>query len=640
MADNTPDFENMSPEEIMKWMETLAVRQGATEGLTTSADDDIPEIDPTTVQIDEPGYVPYDTKVGSSSKPAAPPEQPPARTAQPLTPPARTPQPPAPPSTPPARTAQPLTPPARTPQPPAPPSTPPARTAQPPAAQRPNTIDQNALEWLNDFTSEQENSLFNLDLSGSAVSEAAPIDDPMAWLNDLAAIAPETIEPPLAPAVELPSGDTMAWLEQLAREQGARADEMTTDVAVPDFSKLGADLNVPSIQDPTSFLESLASAEGYDEEGVTATRREPASAVEADEIEQINQAISSGTVSPEQMLKWQEAQMEKAMQIEDDDLIADYDPDAPPVPAELPAWLIDTLGMPPTEQAQPANRPSLESLFPETDAPLGIPNTAEIEALFPDVPDLADEDEAEKLAEIEAIIQTEHDPWAEAFDDEYAQGEVDITKLPDWYERNLKDPSRIAAVERMEQTGDALPVEDKLPAGQQQPTPEWMIEIVSAPQTPAFEPVTAAVADIPDWIKEAEAAVNTEEIPAWLLETIQQTSAPEPELMDMVIDEPAPPASISPAAPAPRPAAVVGDGSSLAEARRLAQANDLMGSLAHYERLIRAQINLDDVVDDLSSLSRQHRDNPLVFRLLGDGLMRQGKLQQALDTYRQALNQL
>jgi predicted negative regulator of RcsB-dependent stress response len=60
----------------------------------------------------------------------------------------------------------------------------------------------------------------------------------------------------------------------------------------------------------------------------------------------------------------------------------------------------------------------------------------------------------------------------------------------------------------------------------------------------------------------------------------------------------------------------------------------------HYEGLIRAQVNVDDVVDDLSSLSRQHRDNPLVFRILGDGLMRQGKLQQALDTYRQALNQL
>jgi hypothetical protein len=630
MADNTPDFDNMSPEEIMKWMETLAKRQGATEGYTTEADANVPEIDPTTVQIDEPGYVPYDTKVGSS-KPAAPPEQPPARTVPPPAPP--------PLAQPPARVVTP-------PPPPPAPVIESAPSVQQPAAQRPSSMDQNALEWLNDFTSEQENSLFNLDLSGSPVSDEATIDDPMAWLNNLAAIAPETVEPPPAPAVELSGSDTMAWLEQLAREQGARPEEMTTNAAVPDFSNLGAELDVPAIQDPSTFLESLASAEGYDEEGVTATRREPVSAVEADEIELINQAISSGTVSPEQMLRWQEAQMEKAMQIDEDDLIGDYDPDAPPVPAELPAWLVDTLGMPPSEEPEPDNRPSLESLFPETNALPEMPISSEIDALFPDA--LAMSDEAEEVTEIEQLIQTEHDPWAEAFDDEYAQGEVDITKLPDWYEKNLKDPSRIAAVERLEQTGDALPVEDKLPAGQQQPIPEWMIETVSAPQTPAFEPVASAVDDIPDWIKEAEAAVNTDEIPAWLLETIRETSAPEPELMEIIIDEPAPPPAPTPVpapaavavAPAPRPAAVVRDGLSLAEARRLAQANDLSGSLAHYEGLIRAQINVDDVVDDLSSLSRQYRDNPLVFRILGDGLMRQGKLQQALDTYRQALNQL
>ncbi len=611
MADNTPDFDNMSPEEIMKWMETLAKRQGATEGLVTPADADVPEIDPTTVQIDEPGYIPYETKVGSSSKPAAPP----ARTVQPLTPP------------PPGRTVQP---PARVVNPPPPPVVEAAPSAQPPAAQRPSSIDQNALEWLNDFTSEQENSLFNLDLSGSTVDEEATIDDPMAWLNQLAATMPETVEPPLTPAVEWSGSDPMAWLEQLAREQGARSDEMTTAATVPDFSKLGAALDVTPIQDPSSFLESLASAEGYNEEGVTVTRREPVSTSEADEIEQIHQAISSGTVSPEQMLKWQQAQIDKALQIDEDELSEDYNPDAPLVPAELPAWLVDTLGMPPTEPPKLDNRPSLESLFPE-------PN-----ALLSDAPAMSDE--AEAVTEIEQLIQIEHDPWAEAFDDEYAQGEVDITKLPDWYEQNLRDPSRIAAVERLEQTGDALPVENKLPAGQQQPTPEWMLETVSAPQMPAPEPVAGAADDIPDWIKEAEAAVNTDEIPAWLLETIQQTSAPEPELMEIITNEPAlPPAPApvaAPSAPAPRPVSAARDGFSLAEARRLAQANDLSASLAHYEGLIRAQMNIDDVVDDLSSLSRQYRNNPLVFRILGDGLMRQGKLQQALDTYRQALNQL
>src|SRR5215207_3780815 len=75
-AENMPDFDNMSPEEIMAWMETLAKRQGAnTEELTTSADVDIAEIDPDTVVIDEPGYVPY-----GEERPAKP-EKPSARPA-------------------------------------------------------------------------------------------------------------------------------------------------------------------------------------------------------------------------------------------------------------------------------------------------------------------------------------------------------------------------------------------------------------------------------------------------------------------------------------------------------------------------------------------------------------------------------
>jgi hypothetical protein len=47
---NTPDFDSMSPEEVMAWMETLAKRQGAdASGFTTAADETIDEIDPDTV---------------------------------------------------------------------------------------------------------------------------------------------------------------------------------------------------------------------------------------------------------------------------------------------------------------------------------------------------------------------------------------------------------------------------------------------------------------------------------------------------------------------------------------------------------------------------------------------------------------
>ena len=78
----------------------------------------------------------------------------------------------------------------------------------------------------------------------------------------------------------------------------------------------------------------------------------------------------------------------------------------------------------------------------------------------------------------------------------------------------------------------------------------------------------------------------------------------------------------------------------LRDARAHATGNNLDESLPHYERLIRANAVLDDVVDDLTKLVDKFKTNPAVHRVLGDTLMRQGKLQAALDTYRKALNQL
>src|SRR3990172_2960844 len=55
-----PDFDSMSPEEIMAWMETLAERQGATEGFTSDKRLDVPEVDPNSVDQSQFGeYIPH-----------------------------------------------------------------------------------------------------------------------------------------------------------------------------------------------------------------------------------------------------------------------------------------------------------------------------------------------------------------------------------------------------------------------------------------------------------------------------------------------------------------------------------------------------------------------------------------------------
>lgn len=77
-------------------------------------------------------------------------------------------------------------------------------------------------------------------------------------------------------------------------------------------------------------------------------------------------------------------------------------------------------------------------------------------------------------------------------------------------------------------------------------------------------------------------------------------------------------------------------------ARGKIAAGKLEEALGDYETLLRANIGLDLVVSDMQWLIKQvqHRGNPAVHRVLGDALMRQGQLQQALDVYRHALKLL
>src|SRR5262245_6736682 len=56
-----PDFDKMTPEEMMKWMESLAKRQGATEGFTTEADMQVAEVSADDERAKNVGeYVPFE----------------------------------------------------------------------------------------------------------------------------------------------------------------------------------------------------------------------------------------------------------------------------------------------------------------------------------------------------------------------------------------------------------------------------------------------------------------------------------------------------------------------------------------------------------------------------------------------------
>lgn len=732
-ADNTPNFDTMSPEEIMAWMESLAKRQGANEGFTTAADMQVAEIDPETVEIDEPGYVPYgkDPKKWAEEEAAR-------KAARPAPIPAITPPQPARPASippaPPLRPAAPMTPPQ--------PAQPAAQAPVPPApkpAQPEMPAGQNALSWLESLAADQGGDLPELDLSSLAadITPAAPpaaaskpAVNPLDWLESLTQGQEEPQAEQPAPAHEAADPfaegvDPMSWLESVARRQGVKHEELTTpaDVSVPapeeagsiegpgytpySFDALGlgsrqpeetpaaetrapeAEAEPAELEDPSAWLDSLASAQGFTPE---AMRGVPVTPDEEPDDEDIQAALARGADIPhDQMERWMSRQLELGAMREEPE--AEYDPDAPAVPAELPDWLIEQVGAaaPPEDVVKPPvpQQPALIDLISEPPPVSDIPDWLRDEpAAESDLDDIFASTQEESPAPLVSIFEVpsvepdvvEQDPWAEALEYERQQ---DVSALPDWYVQNINDPERRAAVDQrlagepelMDEPLEEveLPTEENLPQGQPEALPDWLegalvgtdeevafaeldeetpdwlqeeAELPAVDEVPV-ELVDEADTDIPDWLR----SVDVDEVPDWLKETISPPAAaaiPPPTPAPVVLPQPvisqpiaAAPQPIPPGPAAAPPAAAQLDASAtLTDARASINNQDIDGGLSHYEALIRMNADLDAVSADLTRLVEKVKTNPAIYRVLGDSLMRQGKLQAALDTYRKALNQL
>lgn len=701
--DNMPDFDKMSPEEINKWLETLAKRQGATEGLVSSADMDIAEIDPNSVVIDEPGYVPYGQegkmepiKPGVPKAAAPPPPKPAPEPVKPVEPPAAEPQRPAARVITPPPTAAPLRP--ATSAPPAPPAQPPTvqqpAPARPAAAQLPPApaatrsappAQEGGLAWLESLAGGnggEDDSLFNLDLSNLSTEDSTPAaaapeaGSSLSWLEDLARTQDDPLAQPAPARDPFGGSDSVEWLESLARRQGADTEELLTpaqlDIPMPELNEIEAPGYVafsfdtppvtnnrapaPTLSDPSDFLSSLADD--------APPAPPPVAAVAEDEsgdemsMDSIQRALADGSVTREQIQVLFEAKVDEIVN-EPDMVMPELDEEPALVPAELPDWLLEQMGGAPAEPpAAPQPTASLDALFPPTPVSEDMPDWLKEEAEPDDQPmDFGSlfTETAEPVAQVASApaAGVEVDPddtWAEAFDLEHQAGTIDVAEVPDWYERNVSDPARIAAVEKLEQQDDELideplPAED-LPVGEAQGLPSWMagteLPVAAEPEVVELAPAEPAFAD---WLSELE---NPEavEVPDWLTETaadlepaaftFEPEPEPEPVYVPPVAQRPVPP----PTTAAPLiPRAPVSAGA-LQSARDLEQSGDLEGSLSEYEGLIRASVDIDTVVADLEQMVKSYRTVPAVYRVLGDGLMRQGKLQDALNTYREALNQL
>ena len=82
------------------------------------------------------------------------------------------------------------------------------------------------------------------------------------------------------------------------------------------------------------------------------------------------------------------------------------------------------------------------------------------------------------------------------------------------------------------------------------------------------------------------------------------------------------------------------DQAQLEAARSSLAGGDIDAALHDYQGLVDAGESMHTVITDLERAAELHQDKPLVRRMLGDAYMRNGQISKAIETYRDALDQM
>ena len=574
-GDELPDFDSMTFEQQMAWLESLARRQGASEEeFTTAADMDIPEVSPDVV-IDEPGYVPYSISEGErpvSSKRAKP--EPAPESVEPT---------PAVEAPPPAEFA------------------PPAEVEE--AAFEEPVEMADPMSWLDslsahpgDILSETSEALepqfdFGLEEFDLGMPEE-PAADLFAEL-ETASATPQAEPAPAAEDDPLGGLDPMLWLESLAARQGANPDELTTSANL-DIPEVSPDVVIdepgyvpydvlsdgrrpevsvsepepervepppPVAQEPTPMTEEVPAELGAMDESLSWLEDLAAPDVDMSELlslggefleveeppapqperkpaggdplagltdEQIAYMQAHHQLTGEQELAWlqrQAAKLAEARQQAEQAAEFSLEELPPAEPGELPPWL----------QQLREEEPTID-LF----------GAAEELPLVPDIPEVTDwlaEPAPEETGVPELSLGADVDTlWAEPSAEVESAADLGIESELEAFLAGKFVP------EEPDQLAEALDAEFERRQSGDETEPEWYTEAVAkgaaalpevqeAPAAPqaSEEPVLAEATpvDMPDWLKETteEPASMEAAIPSWLTEDVEAAPAVEAEGM-------------------------------------------------------------------------------------------------------------
>jgi tetratricopeptide (TPR) repeat protein len=296
----------------------------------------------------------------------------------------------------------------------------------------------------------------------------------------------------------------------------------------------------------------------------------------------------------------------------------------------IPDWLRDFreretyVAEEPTEEVEEAEEFAEAEIQAEPTAPSELPDW--LHQLREGAP------EPEPM-EPEEYPVTEEEPVAEE-----AEPAVEFPLEPEMIQPDAAGPEWLGELVRAEESLD------ELEAIEEEIAPEEIVseEIAAAPEE-YVEAVEAEVPEPEEYVEAAEAEVPE---PEEYVEAVE-AEVPEPEEYVEVVEAEVPEPTLVPEPLGTRElkALRVEDlpkdpNARLSMAHAALNAGDWSEALTIYETLVSSSELLDSVIDDLKVGVRRYPDNANGHQLLGDAFMKDGRLQDALEAYRTALNRL
>ncbi|MCI0709016.1 MAG: hypothetical protein L0154_02530 [Chloroflexi bacterium] len=572
----------------MVWLESLAKRQGAHEGFTTAADMEVEEIDPESVVLDEPGYTPYySTATTGGSRPAEQPEE--------------------------------------------------AR----PVAETPTAFEDEEIAdgWLQSLATEQEADVdeflteltettmaeFEDDFSfaiGDDLEEMGVIDldeeevDVIAGMSD-EEIAAAQIAGTITPEQEL------AWLQSKIAQA---PDEDSFDLALSD-----EELGEPVEGEIPDWLKQQMPTGDQLEELEEFIIPEPDGDMGIDlDDSLIAELAGEGDLDFDLTPSVEEFSLEESQPIGDvTNLLEGYSPEVDEWAAALDEDVrIEDIESLPEPDWYSAALQQADAEAPSFDTDSVPALSFELDTLS--VESFLEEEEDEIpgwLQGVEPTIEEDVDlpDWLKV-----APAGDEATDVSDWLSAQQagmdEEPSPVPTTqpitaEQAAPVAAGLPLEERLPLATASTMPGWYVWEEPVQPEPVVQPPPPPVREVTP-------------------EPVAQTPTPPPTRT---------PVPESAVAPVPvgyedykqRLEANPQDHDTRVNlARNLSKSGNLDESLAHYETLINSSAKLDLVATDLGGLIKNLPRHPKARRMLGDVYMRQGRLQEALDTYRGALDQI